>query len=166
MSLTLWACQTFTVQDGVLRVGADVGVEERTLVLQPTAEASPWEQAERGDAVRGRRRSQVMVENDTLVGDNVNKRLLKRQQGSFVVSHLYKCLCCAESSVLRKYLWRQEHRVMNPLQIWIHHSHRPQTHINTHTVSQSTEMFSSCNRCLLLFSCNRLSCICRNGRSF
>lgn len=50
----LCLCLTFTVQDGVLGVGADVGFEERTLVLQPTGEASPWKQAERGHACQGR----------------------------------------------------------------------------------------------------------------
>lgn len=80
----------------MLCVRTDVGVKEQTVLLQPTGEASPWKQAERGHTVRGKRRrvntGQWKVNNETMI--TVWLRLF----------YLYKCLCCAESSVLRMYL--------------------------------------------------------------
>lgn len=50
------ASLTFTPQDGMLRVRADVGIQEQTVILQSAGEASPWKQAQCGHTVRGRRR--------------------------------------------------------------------------------------------------------------
>lgn len=49
---------------------------------------------------RNQHASHIMVENYMRVGEIMNKGLLRRH-GWF---YLYKCLCCAESFVLRKYL--------------------------------------------------------------
>lgn len=46
---------TFTLQDGVLCISADISIKERALLLQSTGEASPWKQAKCGHTVRGRR---------------------------------------------------------------------------------------------------------------
>ena len=43
---------TFAVQDGVLCIGADLGVKKGTLVLQSTGDAAAREQAEGGHALR------------------------------------------------------------------------------------------------------------------
>lgn len=60
----------------MLCVRTDVGVKERTVLLQSTGEASPWKQAERGHAVRGRRR-RVYTGHRKVNNENDHHRLVE-----------------------------------------------------------------------------------------
>lgn len=100
------------MQDGLLCVGADVGVEERTLLLQSTGEASSWKQVEGGNADRKHNEHKGPVVENNLCGRN-NEQKAQQYHSVLLCSsmcYLYKCLCCAESSVLRKYLCVEESR--------------------------------------------------------